>query len=237
MILLSLLIVAVPTTLTLLQPDLGTSAVFVAIWVGMALMAGIRPAHLLGLAVAFLAALPVVWSVMGHIPRYHYMQSRFLIFLNPNQDPLGAGYNVLQAIKTIGNGGLTGHGFQAGTQSQLGFLRVEDKDFIFSVISEQIGFLGVLLLFGVFVVLLMRIARVSFMAGDNYGRLLAAGFLTMLMFQTFVNIGMNLGLMPVTGIPLPLLSYGGSSLITTLAAFGVLESVLLRHQKLVFAAG
>jgi rod shape determining protein RodA len=116
-------------------------------------------------------------------------------------------------------------------------LRVEDKDFIFSVIAEQIGFVGILLLFAVFVTLLMRIARVSFMAADSYGRLLATGVLSMLMFQIFVNVGMNIGLMPVTGIPLPLLSYGGSSLITTLASFGILQSILLRHQKLVFAAG
>jgi len=114
---------------------------------------------------------------------------------------------------------------------------VEDKDFIFSVIAEQIGFLGVLCLLAIFVMLLMRIARVSFMAGDVFGRLLATGVLSMLMFEVFVNIGMNVGLMPVTGIPLPLLSYGGSSLITTLACLGILQSILLRHQKLVFASG
>ncbi|HCG00750.1 MAG TPA: rod shape-determining protein RodA, partial [Chloroflexi bacterium] len=132
---------------------------------------------------------------------------------------------------------LLGQWFQQGTQSQLGLLRVEDKDFIFSVIAEQIGFLGVLCLLAIFVMLLMRIARVSFMAGDVFGRLLATGVLSMLMFEVFVNIGMNVGLMPVTGIPLPLLSYGGSSLITTLASLGILQSILLRHQKLVFASG
>jgi rod shape determining protein RodA len=105
------------------------------------------------------------------------------------------------------------------------------------VIAEQIGFVGVLFLFGALVVLLMRIARVSFIAGDTYGRLLATGILAMFMFQVFVNVGMNIGLMPVTGIPLPLLSYGGSSLITTLASFGILQSILLRHKKLVFGTG
>ena len=232
---LSLFFVVLAMALVLMQPDLGTSVVFLAIWLGMALMAGIRPAHLVGLAAACLAALPVVWTVIGSIHRFRYMQNRLLIFLDPNKDPLGSGYNVIHSLITTGSGGFLGQWFRIGTQSQLGFQRVEDKDFIFSVMAEQIGFLGVLALFAVFVVLLMRIARVSFMAGDTYGRLLASGILAMIMFQVFVNIGMNVGLMPVTGIPLPLLSYGGSSLITTLASFGILQSVLLRHQKLVFA--
>jgi rod shape determining protein RodA len=236
-VVLSLIFVIVPVVMVLAQPDLGTSAVFVAVWIGMALMAGVRLRHLAALGAVCAAALPAAWVVMGHINKYHYMQTRLTIFLNPQKDPLGAGYNVIHSQITVGSGGFLGQHFQQGTQSQLGLLRVEDKDFIFSVIAEQIGFVGVLLLFAVFVVLLMRIARVSFMSGDSYGRLLASGILAMLMFQTFVNIGMNLGLMPVTGIPLPLISYGGSSIITTLASFGILQSILLRHQKLVFAHG
>lgn len=236
-VILSLLFVIIPAGMVLKQPDLGTSAVLVAIWVGMALMAGVRLAHLAALGTLCLAALPVAWTMISHIPTYRYAQSRLLIFLNPQKDPLGAGYNVIHSQITVGSGGFFGQHFQIGTQSQLGLLRVEDKDFIFSVIAEQIGFVGVVILFAVFVVLLMRIARVSFMAGDTFGRLLASGILAMIMFQTFVNIGMNIGLMPVTGIPLPLLSYGGSSLITTLASFGILQSILLRHQKLVFAPG
>jgi rod shape determining protein RodA len=233
----SLLFVILPAGLVLAQPDLGTSAVFVAIWIGMALMAGVSMRHFAVIGGIFLAVAPVVWIGMGHIKKFHYMQTRLTIFLNPQKDPLGEGYNVIHSQITVGSGGFLGQHFSQGTQSQLGLLRVEDKDFIFSVIAEQIGFVGVLLLFAVFVALLMRIARVSFMSGDVYGRLLASGILAMLMFQTFVNIGMNLGLMPVTGIPLPLISYGGSSIITTLASFGILQSILLRHQKLVFAAG
>ncbi|MDQ2744995.1 MAG: rod shape-determining protein RodA [Chloroflexota bacterium] len=236
-VLTSLLIVAIPAGMVLYQPDLGTSGVFLAIWLGMALMAGVRPAHLLALGVVAAALTPVVWTVMGHVHRFQYMQQRLLIFTNPQKDPLGSGYNIIHALITIGSGGFLGQWFNAGTQSGLGLLRVEDKDFIFSVIAEQVGFVGVLILFAIFVMLLMRIARVSFMAADNFGRLLASGILAMLMFQVFVNIGMNLGLMPVTGIPLPLLSYGGSSLITTLASIGILQSILLRHQKLVFAPG
>jgi rod shape determining protein RodA len=228
---LSLIWVAIPMGLVLVQPDLGTSAVFAAIWMGMALMAGVRLSHLASIAAVGLAALPLIWASMSHVQKFQYMQDRFLIFLDPQKDPLGAGYNVIHALITVGSGGFLGRHFTVGSQSQLGLLRVEDKDFIFSVIAEQVGFVGV------FVILLMRIARVSFMAGETYGRLLATGILSMIMFQVFVNIGMNIGLMPVTGIPLPLLSYGGSSLITTLASFGILQSVLLRHQKLVFGAG
>lgn len=233
----SLLFVLVPAALVLIQPDLGTSVVFLAIWLGMALMAGLRPLHLSALTASGLLLVPPIWILAGHAKKFHYMQDRFTIFLNPNKDPLGAGYNVIHALITVGSGGFTGHWFTPGTQSQLGLLRVEDKDFIFSVIAEQVGFLGVLVLFAVFGVLLLRISRVSFMAGDTYGRLVASGILAMLMFQIFVNIGMNIGLMPVTGIPLPLVSYGGSSLITTLASFGILQSILLRHRKLVFGPG
>ncbi|MDQ2740898.1 MAG: rod shape-determining protein RodA [Chloroflexota bacterium] len=233
----SLLFALVPIGMVLVQPDLGTSAVFVAIWVGMALMAGVRASHLAALLAIGLAILPLAWAVMSRVKKFHYMQDRLTIFLHPEKDPLGQGYNVIHSQITVGSGGFLGHWWGAGTQSQLGLLRVEDKDFIFSVIAEQVGFVGVCLLFAIFIVLLMRIARVSFMSGDAYGRLLASGVLAMLMFQVFVNVGMNIGLMPVTGIPLPLLSYGGSSLITTLASFGILQSILLRHQKLVFARG
>jgi rod shape determining protein RodA len=235
----SLFFVIVPVALVLIQPDLGTSAVFVAIWVGIAIMAGVRLSHLAALGTVCVAVLPLAWAAMGHVQRFAYMQDRLSIFLNPHKDPLGAGYNVIHSQITVGSGGFLGSWgwFTTGTQSQLGLLRVEDKDFIFSVIAEQIGFVGVLMLFTVFIVLLLRIARVSFMAGDTFGRLLASGILAMIMFQVFVNIGMNVGIMPVTGIPLPLISYGGSSMITTLASFGILQSVLLRHKKLVFAPG
>lgn len=233
----SLTWVIVPLALVLVQPDLGTSAVFLAVWVGIALMAGVRPAHLAAIGALCLVVIPPVWLLLGHVKRFHYMQDRLTIFVDPNRDPLGQGYNVIHALITVGSGGLHGQWFSQGTQSQLGLLRVEDKDFIFSVIAEQIGFIGVLVLFAVLVTVLLRIARVSFMAGDTFGRLLASGILSMIMFQIFVNIGMNIGLMPVTGIPLPLLSYGGSSLITTLASLGILQSILLRHRKLVFSAG
>lgn len=233
----SLVIVAIPTVLVLMQPDLGTSAVFAAIWLGMALMAGVRLGQVAALMAAGVVMLPIFWFGASHVSKYRYTQTRLLIFLNPQKDPLGAGYNVIHALITVGSGGFLGQHFAVGSQSQLGLLRVEDKDFIFSVIAEQIGFVGVLLLFAVFVTILMRMARVAFMAGDDFGRFLATGILSMVMFQVFVNIGMNLGLMPVTGIPLPLLSYGGSSLITTLSALGILQSILLRHRKLIFAPG
>jgi rod shape determining protein RodA len=233
----SLVFVVVPLALVLLQPDLGTSAVFVAIWIGMAMMAGVRLSHFAILGAACAVILPIALAFLSHSSRFAYTTQRLTSFTDPNKDPLGAGYNVLHSLTAVGSGGLFGRWFASGTQSQLGFTPVEDKDFIFSVIAEQIGFVGVLVFLTILVVLLMRIARVSFMAGDSYGRLLATGILAMVMFQVFVNIGMNVGVMPVTGIPLPLISYGGSSLITTLASFGILQSILLRHRKLIFAPG
>jgi rod shape determining protein RodA len=233
----SLVFVLVPLGLVLLQPDLGTSAVFIAIWIGMAMMAGVRLSHFAILGAAAAVVAPIGWAIASHSHRFAYTAQRLTSFTNPNKDPLGAGYNLIHSLDATGSGGLFGHWFANGTQSQLGYTPVEDKDFIFSVIAEQIGFIGVVVFLMIFAVLLMRIARVSFMAGDSYGRLLASGILAMVMFQIFVNIGMNVGLMPVTGIPLPLISYGGSSMITTLASFGVLQSVLLRHRKLVFAPG
>lgn len=234
-VLTSLIFVLIPLGLVLLQPDLGTSAVFVAIWIGMAMMAGVRLSHFAIVGGVCAVVLPIAWITLSHSHRFAYTADRVTSFIDPNKDPLGAGYNVLHSLTAVGAGGLLGHWFGSGTQSQLGYTPVEDKDFIFSVIAEQIGFIGVLVFLAILVVLLLRIARVSFMAGDTYGRLLASGILAMVMFQMFVNIGMNVGLMPVTGIPLPLISYGGSSMITTLASFGILQSVLLRHRKLIFA--
>jgi len=209
----------------------------VAMWIGRAMMAAVRFSHFAFLGAVSAVILPIAWIVLGHSHRFAYTTQRLTSFTDPNKDPLGAGYNVRHSLIAVGSGGPFGHWFSSGTQSGLGFTPVEDKDFIFSVIAEQIGFVGVLVFLTVMVVLLMRIARVSFMAGDPYGRLLASGILAMVMFQMFVNIGMNVGVMPVTGIPLPLVSYGGSSMITTLASFGILQSILLRHRKLVFASG
>jgi rod shape determining protein RodA len=227
---LSLVLIGIPIGLVYFQPDLGTSLVIMAIWVGMILAVRTRRIYLIGLAGLAVPAAFIAWQFVLK----GYMKDRLLIFLHPEQDPLGQGYNIIQAKISIGAGGWFGQGFGHGMQSQLHFLRVAHTDFIFSVISEEFGFLGTLALLVLFVVLLWRIIRVATHAGDSFGQMLAIGVGTMLLFQTFVNIGMNLQLMPVTGIPLPFISYGGNSMLTTLVGLGILQSVLLRHQKIAY---
>ncbi|SRR5579884_472006 len=226
----SLAIVAIPAVLVLRQPDFGTAMILGTIWFATMVMASTPPVYLGSVAVTAVAAAPFAWHMMQPFQRV-----RLISFLQPNKDPLGSGWNIIHARIAVGSGGPFGEWFSRNTQSRLNFLTVQDKDFIFSVIAEQIGFLGLLVLFLFYGLLLMRMARVAFMAADVFGRLAATGILAMFLFQTFINVGMNIGIMPVTGIPLPLLSYGGSSLITCLAALGILESILLRHKKLMFS--
>ncbi len=228
----SLIIVGVPALLVLRQPDLGTAMVLGAVWFAVMVMASTPPVYLGSVVAVSGLMAPLAFKMMKP-----YQVNRLTSFLNPNKDPLGSGYNIIHARIAVGSGGLVGEWFSKTTQSRLNFLTVQDKDFIFSVIAEQIGFLGIMVLFLLFGLLFMRIARVAFMSADTFGRLAATGILAMFLVQTFVNVGMNIGIMPVTGIPLPLVSYGGSSLLTSLAALGILESILLRHQKLVFSAG
>jgi len=163
-----------------------------------------------------------------------YQITRLTIFLNPQKDPTGAGYNIIQALIAIGSGGWMGQGWARGAQSQLHYLRVQQSDFIFSAIAEQLGFLGCLLLFLLFGMLLNRILKAAGVAQDLYGRFIAIGVMWMILFQGFVNVGMNLRIMPVTGIPLPFISAGGSSLITCLLAIGIVQSVRMRQRRLQF---
>ncbi|MGD8623905.1 MAG: FtsW/RodA/SpoVE family cell cycle protein [Anaerolineae bacterium] len=224
----SLGIVGIPMLLIYLQPDLGTALSLGAIWVAMIWMARIRLRYLLALAAAGLAALPVLWLSMED-----YMRQRILLFINPGNDP-DSYFNVHQALVSIGSGGWTGKGLTKGTQSQLHFLRVRHTDFIFAVTAEELGFLGALLLMVLLVFLLWRMLRIAEQARDTFGRLIAAGVVGLIFFQSVVNIGMNLGLMPVTGIPLPFVSYGGSSFMTLMLGVGLVESVAMRHKKLEF---
>ncbi|HLG69433.1 MAG TPA: rod shape-determining protein RodA [Chloroflexota bacterium] len=225
-VLMSLAIVGVPVVLVYVQPDLGTALVLIAIWIGMAVMAGVRLAHLglLGGAVALMA--PLVWQFMKD-----YQRARLLIFLNPESDPSGEGYNMIQSRISVGSGGWTGQGFAHGTQSQLDFLKVQHTDFIFAVLGEELGFIGAMALFALFIILLFRIIRSAAEQKDVFGRTFAAGVASMLLFQIFINVGMTIGLMPVTGIPLPFISYGSSNLLTTLLAFGLLQSLLTGAHK------
>jgi rod shape determining protein RodA len=226
-ILLSFLLVALPIILVYLQPDLGTTIVITATWGVMVLAAGLRMRDVVLIAAIAVMAAPVLWVNLRP-----YQQERVLIFLDPAHDPLGSGYNVTQARIAIGAGGFWGAGFCGGSQSQLRFLRIRQTDFIFSVIGEELGFVGAVFVIGLYVFILFRLIRVAMLARDTFGKLLAVGIAAILLVQAFVNLGMNVGIMPVAGIPLPFLSSGGSSLITLLAAEGVAQSVLLRHRGL-----
>lgn len=228
-LIMSLAIAGIPAAIVMRQPDFGTAMVLGAIWFSTTLLASTPPVYMGGIVAAAGAIAPFAWNLLKPFQR-----NRFTSFLQPNKDPLGNGWNIIHARIAVGSGGPFGEWFSRGTQSRLDFLRVQDKDFIFSVIAEQVGFFGILALFLAFATLLLRMARVAFISTDSFGRLVASGVLAMFLFQTFVNIGMNIGIMPVTGIPLPLISYGGSSLITSFAGLGILESILLRNKKLMF---
>jgi len=228
----SLALMALPAALVYLQPDLGTALVFGAVWLAMVLMVGARLLHVALVAAGAVAATPLVFPLLLH----DYMRERVATFLDPAVDPLGKGYNVLQSEISVGSGGFFGKGLANGSQTQLHFLRVQNTDFIFSVLGEELGFVGALLLFALFTYLLFRGVRVAALSHDTFGRLLATGIVTMILVQVFINVGGNIRLLPVTGIPLPLISYGGSSMITVMLALGVLQSVLVGHRKLRFRA-
>lgn len=225
----SLAIVGFPAILTFLQPDLGTAVVLASVWLGMAIMVGLRFVHWLIIGLGAIVAAPVLYFGMQE-----YMRTRLAIFLDPQSDPLGAGYNVIQALTAVGSGGWLGRGFASGTQSQLHFLRVQYADFIFSVLAEELGFVGALVLFMLMAFLLMRLLKAATVSTETFGRLVATGIVTWIAFQTFINVGMNIRLLPVTGVPLPFISYGGSSLIVILAAIGIVESIIMRHRKIEF---
>jgi rod shape determining protein RodA len=228
-IILIIFLIFIPAVLILLEPDLGTTLVLVVIMIGMIIVAGARKIYLFGLGILTIIALPLSWFLMRD-----YQKQRILTFFNPASDPFGAGYNVLQSIIAVGSGGILGRGLGQGSQSQLNFLPIKHTDFIFAVFAEELGFIGAIILLLLFVILLLRIIRAAKIASDNFGMLIAVGISMMFIFQILVNIGMNIGIMPVTGIPLPFVSYGGTSLIVNLAAMGILFSIILRHRRLVF---
>ena len=224
--LLSILMVLPPVALIYLQPDFGIAVLLLTTWVGMVFLAGVRWRHILLLITIGLIAAPLIWFRMED-----YMRDRILmLFMPDNYDSSGASYNITQALISIGSGGWFGKGLMQGTQSQLHFLRVRHTDFIFSVIAEEFGFVGSVLFLIAFAFLILRLVRVATLARDSSGRLIAAGVATMLFIQTFINLGMNAQILPVTGLALPLVSYGGSSLVSTLLALGLAQSVLLRHK-------
>ena len=213
-------IAGIPAALIFLQPDLGSASVLLAIWLGLAGVAGLPRRTWTALGAAAAVVLPLGWHILKD-----YQRDRLLVFLNPHQDPLGAGYTIIQSVIAIGSGRLFGRGWFAGTQNQLSFLPERHSDFIFSVVGEEWGFAGCLLIVGLFALLLRGVARVAAATSDPHGRLLAVGIFLWLGYQACVNIGMVMGLLPVVGVPLPLLSYGGSSMVMVWTAVGLLHSI------------
>ena len=219
------LVLAVPFLLIMRQPDLGTAATLLPICLAIMIFAGMRLKFLAVLGVVGILSSPVVWTYALE----DYQRERLATFVNPEQDPRGAGYQQIQARITVGSGGVTGKGFLQGTQSQYNFLPAAHSDFIFSVLAEEHGFLGVLAALGLYMFIIMRSLDAARLAGDRMGMLLVVGITTGFAFQVIYNITMSAGLAPVKGLPLPLMSYGGSSIIATLIGFGLILNVRMRR--------
>ncbi len=225
-LLLSLLIMVPVVGLVFIQPDLGTALVFMAIWVGVVIVAGVNRSHLLVMAAIFVAVLPFVWT----FAIADYQVQRVSVLVDPNRDPLDTGFTTLQGEIALGSGQVFGKGFTQGDQTQLEYLRVATRDFIFSLMGEEFGFIGAMVMFGLFILLLMRGIRAAQLAGDTAGQLVAVGIVMLILMQTFINVAVNVGLFPVTGIPLPFVSQGGSSLVSLFIAIGILQSIVMRHR-------
>ncbi|HET7582206.1 MAG TPA: rod shape-determining protein RodA [Candidatus Limnocylindria bacterium] len=223
------LLMAVPTLLVFKQPDLGTALVFVAILIGMLFMSGASIGWMGVLAGATVAVAPVVVQSLAD-----YQRQRLFCFLDPSADPQGACYQLVQALNAVGSGGVFGQGLTAGRQNQLGFLPVQSTDFIFTVVAEELGFVGSVVLLAIFALLIWRVLAIGWGSRDALGMMVATGLASMLLFQIMVNVGMVIGIMPVTGIPLPFVTYGGSSMISLLFGMGILQSVRMHARKPTF---
>jgi len=227
------LLALLPAGLIFLQPDFGTALVYVAIAGGILLMAGIRWTHFAaigGIAMAAVVAVLVVAPAVGTPVLQDYQEARITAFLSPSTDPADSSYQINQALTAVGSGGKTGRGAQS-TQERLGFLPETRTDFVFAVVAERWGLVGAVLVLSLYALLIWRALRIVTLSKNLYGSLIAAGVGSMLMFQVFVNVGMTLGLMPITGLTLPLMSYGGSSVLSTFLAIGLLQSVYVQAQR------
>lgn len=238
-ILFSVFILATPLLLVLKEPDLGTGLVLCFIFICLLLASKPSKIQLATILLTLIILIGVFFLATFNVKPFgkyikDYQRNRVLTFINPNLDPYGKGYNVRQAQITIGSGGALGKGLGRGSQSQLRFLPKPQTDFIFSGIAESFGFVGSIVLVALYAFLIIKIVNIGNLARDNFGMLVCFGTAAMILFQVLVNIGMNLGLAPVTGIPLPFSSYGGSSLAAYLFLIGLVESVFIRHKKISF---
>lgn len=220
-----LLVLGIPFVFVVEQPDLGTAMMLAAIGGSMLLFAKVKKWILATAVVAGIVALPVAWKFVLH----DYQKNRVLTFLSPTNDPRGTGYNSIQSKIAVGSGRFFGKGFMKGTQSQLEFLPERHTDFIYSVLSEEHGFVGSIAVMGLFCFLFLTGIRIATNARDKFGALLTVGVLCYVFWHMFINMGMVIGLLPIVGVPLPLLSYGGSSMLTTMAGLGLVSSVAYRR--------
>jgi rod shape determining protein RodA len=221
------LLVVPPWVLVLMQPDLGTSLVFGAILVGMLFMSGASLKWLGLMAAGVIAAMPFVWA---NVLR-DYQKERILAFLDPQADIQGSGWQLFQAQIAVGSGGPLGKGLTNGTQNQLEFLPVQETDFVFAILAEELGLIGSLVLFVLFVALLWRVLTCAWRSRDPFGLSFASGVASMLLFQFVVNVGMVVGIMPITGIPLPFVTHGGASLISLAIGLGIIQSINIRQSR------
>ena len=218
------LLLLLPMALILKQPDLGTAIVLLLVFFSVLIFVKIRWSSLLAIGMTGAAAVPVLWNFLKG-----YQKKRIITFFNPDLDPLGAGYHLMQSKIAVGSGGILGKGFMKGTQSKLGFLPEQQTDFIFSALGEEWGLIGSLFVIGLYVALILWGLRIAVQAKDRFSAILAFGVVAMLFWHVFINVGMVLGMMPVVGIPLPLLSYGGSFIVSTLIGVGLLLNVSMRR--------
>ncbi len=218
------LLLLIPMGMILKQPDLGTAIILFLILFSVLFFVKIRWTSLLTLGLIGASALPLLWSFLKE-----YQKKRIYTFFNPSLDPLGAGYHIIQSKVAVGSGGLFGKGFMKGTQCKLGFLPEQQTDFIFSVLAEEWGFIGSLVMIALYLILIVWGLRIAFSAKERFGAILAFGVSAMLFWHAFINIGMVAGMMPVVGIPLPLLSYGGSFMVSTLIGIGLLMNISMRR--------
>lgn len=226
----SLLLVLIPGALIIEQPDLGTSLLVMAAGLFALYFAGVRWRWILSAAAAGLCAAPLAWYTL-----HDYQRQRILTLFDPQQDPLGSGYHIIQATIAVGSGGINGKGWLNGTQSHLEFLPERATDFIFAVYCEEFGFIGVLVMLAAYTLILARGLRIALDAQDTFGRLLGASLTLTLFIYIFVNMGMVIGQLPVVGVPLPLVSYGGTSLVTILTGFGILMSIQTHRRFITYS--
>ncbi len=248
---LSLLFLGLPLVLIILEPDLGTGLVFIALWIGMMWVAGFPTKRMIIilLILFLLVGLIFVDLYIGTdgfthsleegdlpipLPFSNYQIMRLIIFVNPGMDPLKSGYQIIQSEVAIGSGGMLGKGYGQGSQVQGNFLPTHHTDFIFAVIGEEFGLLGCFVFLGTYLLLLLRAVRIALDAKDMLGTLIVAGVITMFAFQILVNVGMTTGIMPVTGLPLPLFTYGGTSMLVSMCALGLIINVSLRRREILF---